>query len=105
MKPDSVLVRAGEKVRAGQVIGLVGTSGNSSEPHLHFHVIDGPSPLASNGLPYLPHGFSASQRGVSTAAFDQAIIDGKPIALEAVPSPGARQDVMPLDLWIVDFPS
>lgn len=103
MKPDSVLVRAGEKVRAGQVIGLVGTSGNSSEPHLHFHVIDGPSSLASNGLPYLLHGFSASQRGVSTAAFDQAIIDGKPIALEAVPSPGARQDVLPLDLWVVDF--
>ena len=105
MKPDSVLVRAGDKVRAGQLIGRVGTSGNSSEPHLHFHVVDGPSPLASNGLPYLLDGFGASLRGVSTAAFDQAIIDGKPISVEPVPSPGARQGVLPLDLWIVDFPS
>jgi len=100
-----VRVRAGDVVSAGQVIGQVGTSGNSSEPHLHFHVVDGPSPLASNGLPYLMDGFSASQRGVSTAAYDLASSEGKPIALEAVPQPGARRNVLPLDLWIVDFPS
>lgn len=104
MKPGSVRVRAGESVRAGQQLGEVGTSGNSSEPHLHFHVVDGPNPLASNGLPYLLQGFSATQRGISTAAFDQAIIDGRPIPVEAVPLPGARQNVLPLDLWIVDFP-
>jgi murein DD-endopeptidase MepM/ murein hydrolase activator NlpD len=92
-------------VVAGQLLGQVGNSGNSSEPHLHFHVDDGPSPLASNGLPYLMNGFTASQRGVSTAAFDQAIIDGKPIAVEPVASPGAFMNVMPMDLWIVDFPS
>ncbi|MEJ8823678.1 M23 family metallopeptidase [Variovorax humicola] len=105
MVPGSVRVRAGDVVSAGQVIGQVGTSGNSSEPHLHFHVVDGPSPLASNGLPYLMDGFSASQRGVSTAAYDLASSEGKPIALEAVPQPGARRNVLPLDLWIVDFPS
>jgi murein DD-endopeptidase MepM/ murein hydrolase activator NlpD len=48
MQPGSV--RVGQRVRRGQVLGLVGTSGNSSEPHLHFHVTDGPSPLASNGV-------------------------------------------------------
>lgn len=105
MLPGSVAVSVGQTVAAGQLLGLVGNSGNSSEPHLHFHVDDGPSPLASNGLPYLLKGFTASQRGVSTAAFDQAIIDGKPIPVEPVPSPGAFVNVMPMDLWIVDFPS
>jgi murein DD-endopeptidase MepM/ murein hydrolase activator NlpD len=32
-------------VHRGQVLGMVGTSGNSSEPHLHFQVTDGPSTL------------------------------------------------------------
>jgi hypothetical protein len=50
-------------------------------------------------------GFTASQRGVSTAAFDKAIADGKPIAVEPVQTPGAFVNVMPMDLWIVDFPS
>ncbi len=103
-KPGSVQVRKGERVRRGQVLGLVGTSGNSSEPHLHFHVMDGPSPLASNGLPYRLRHFRATRRGVSTAAFDQAIIDGRPIPTELVPGPAWRERVLPLDLWIVDFP-
>jgi murein DD-endopeptidase MepM/ murein hydrolase activator NlpD len=40
-------------VRTGQVLGLVGNTGNSTEPHLHFHISDGPSPLGSEGLPYV----------------------------------------------------
>jgi murein DD-endopeptidase MepM/ murein hydrolase activator NlpD len=33
-------------------LGLVGNSGNSTEPHLHFHLSDGNSPLGSEGIPY-----------------------------------------------------
>lgn len=40
LKPGSLRVRRGDKVRAGQVLGLCGNSGNSSEPHLHFHLQD-----------------------------------------------------------------
>jgi hypothetical protein len=104
LKPGSVLVHEGERVRRGQVLGLVGTSGNSSEPHLHFHVTDGPSPLASNGVPYVLRGFSSSERSVSTAAFDRAIESGKPIEVKPLPGPSKRVRVLPLDLWIVDFP-
>jgi len=103
-KPGSVRVKAGDRVSRGQVLGEVGTSGNSSEPHLHFHVMDGPSALASNGLPYRLRSFSATSRGVSTAAFDQAIVDGRPIATEAVAGAARRERALPLDLWIVDFP-
>lgn len=105
LKPGSVRVRAGDLVRAGDVLGLVGTSGNSSEPHLHFHVTDSPSALASNGLPYLLRAFAVARRGVSTAALDQAILDGKLIATEPVVPAGPRDGVLPLDLWIVDFPN
>jgi len=53
MQPGSLRVKLGEKVRRGQVIGLLGNTGNSTEPHLHFHVTDGNTPLESEGLPYV----------------------------------------------------
>lgn len=40
LKLDSIRVKVGDKVQKGQVIGLVGNSGNSSEPHLHYHLQD-----------------------------------------------------------------
>ena len=52
MQPGSVRVKVGDKVKTGQVLGLLGNSGNTDSPHLHFHVMDGPSPLVSNGLPF-----------------------------------------------------
>ncbi|HYR87983.1 MAG TPA: M23 family metallopeptidase [Terriglobia bacterium] len=57
MQPGNLRVKVGDKVRRGQVIGLVGNSGNSTEPHLHFHVTDGNSPLESEGLPYVLESF------------------------------------------------
>jgi len=40
LQPGSLRVKRGDKVGQGQVLGLCGNSGNSSEPHLHFHVQD-----------------------------------------------------------------
>jgi len=57
MQPGSLRVKVGDRVRRGQVIGLVGNSGNSTEPHLHFHVTDVNSPLESEGLPYVLESF------------------------------------------------
>ena len=53
LQPGSLKVKPGDKVKRGQVLALLGNSGNSTEPHLHFQVMDGPSPLGSEGLPYL----------------------------------------------------
>jgi murein DD-endopeptidase len=52
LQPGSLRVKLGDRVRRGQVVGLVGNSGNSTEPHLHFHIENGSSPLGAEGLPY-----------------------------------------------------
>jgi hypothetical protein len=52
LKPGTIRVKVGDVVTRGQVIGLVGNTGNSTEPHLHFHIADANSPLGSEGVPY-----------------------------------------------------
>ena len=51
LQPGSLRVREGDAVKAGDVLGALGTSGNSTEPHLHFHVCNGPEPLLCAGIP------------------------------------------------------
>lgn len=70
LQPGSIKVKTGDKVRRRQVLGLVGNSGNSSEPHLHFHVSDANSPLGTEGLPYVLWSFQLQGRGIGWKAAD-----------------------------------
>lgn len=49
-KYQTVVVEEGDKVKKGDLLGLVGNSGNSSEPHIHFHVADSPDPMTSKSI-------------------------------------------------------
>ena len=51
LQPGSLKVKEGDTVKAGDLLAAVGTSGNSTEPHLHFQVCDGPEPLLCAGIP------------------------------------------------------
>jgi hypothetical protein len=103
LQPGSVRVRAGDRVRRGQVLGLVGNSGNSVAPHLHFHVMDGPSGLDSNGLPYEIDAFDVVGHTPGTAAFDTAEADGTPLAVTPATPPVQARRALPLDQSIVRF--
>lgn len=47
---NSIKVKVGDKVKQGQLLGFCGNSGNSSEPHLHFHMQDKESMIGSTGI-------------------------------------------------------
>jgi murein DD-endopeptidase MepM/ murein hydrolase activator NlpD len=52
LKQGSVAVCQGQKVAAGDQIGLVGNSGNSLGPHLHIQLMDAPDPKIAATLPF-----------------------------------------------------
>jgi hypothetical protein len=62
LRRGSVRVRPGQRVAAGERLAECGNSGNSSEPHLHFQLMEHRTPLVAAGLP---------------VAFDRYEIDGE----------------------------
>lgn len=100
LKPGSVRVKPGQRVKVGEVVGQLGNSGNSDAPHLHFHLTDGPSPLASEGIPYVLPNFT--RRGVTE---DPAVLEGWQWLPKAESVPSVRQNEFPADRALVDFPA
>lgn len=62
LQPGSLRVKQGQRVKRGQVLALLGNTGNSTEPHLHFHVSSAQDPLLSEGLPYVFDRFEQTGR-------------------------------------------
>jgi len=105
LRAGSIMVKAGDRVQRGQAIARVGNSGNTLAPHLHFHVMDTPSPLASNGLPYSIDAFQVTGATSGTQAFDKAEAAGTPLAIAPVAPPRAMQNALPLDQLEISFNS
>lgn len=100
----SVLVKAGDQVKKGDKIAELGNTGNANASHLHFQLMDGPTLLGSNGLPYVLDRFvyggqvAPAELGNADDYLTGTFLQGK------LAQPEPRQDQLPLLLAIVDFP-
>ncbi len=81
LQPGTLRVKAGDKVTRGQALGLLGNSGDSTAPHLHFQVMNGTSLLDPEGIPYLIDTFE--------------LLSG--------PNAGKETDALPMDNMRVKF--
>ncbi|MFA4860198.1 M23 family metallopeptidase [Methanoregula sp.] len=114
MVNGSIRVKAGDVVKEGQVIGLMGNSGNSDIPHLHFQVVTGtPSFLGAEGYPHVYRSFDSLGRVNQTKAAERQATPGYTmnrlwsemgIFAEYLKTPVSRQNLLPENNEIVRFP-
>ncbi|MGH8160515.1 MAG: M23 family metallopeptidase [Rhodanobacter sp.] len=100
LRPGSISVRPGEHIRRGQVIAALGFSGDSTGPHLHFHVSDGASPLAGEGLPFVIAHYDVLGDYPDLDDFDA----GKPWHASPPGTMQTRPEEMPAPGAVVEFP-
>lgn len=99
-QPNTLKVHKGDKVRRGQVLALLGNSGNSDAPHLHFAIEDGPLPFVSNGVPFVFSSFTTT--GAVTNSFDD-IAAGAAAEIGAARA-GPHHNELPLNDDVITFP-
>lgn len=99
--PSSIV--EGSHITAGQEIGLLGNSGNSGAPHLHFQVMDAPSDLVANGLPFVLDSLNVEGRiiGLEGPVVDE-YLQGKPVHLDTSDN-GPQWDRMPISSTVYGF--
>ena len=92
LQTGSARVQIGDQVKEGDILGLLGSSGNTSAPHLHISIQDGPDALTSDSLPFVIDGYQLT---------GTAVIDPVSLTVNPVTSPQTR--TYPLTYSIVDF--
>lgn len=103
LKPGSITVKVGQKVKAGEQMALVGNTGQTGVPHLHFHVMDRPLLAEANGLPYEFRSFK-SEGVADVNSIDRAT--SSPTKTKVDPTfLGPHRNELPLELSVSNFPA
>lgn len=103
LQTGSVRVREGDRVTTGQPIALLGNTGNSSAPHLHFGLIDGPDPVIANAIPFVIDQYTLTGTA-DPESLGNALSDPSGPALKVDGTPQAQTATDPLALAVADFP-
>jgi hypothetical protein len=103
LQPGSLKVKKGDRVKKGQVLALVGNSGNTTGPHLHFHVMEGLSVLGAQGVPYVIDSFTLAGEIRDIPDDEGANAFMEPLAITPQPPPQRRMEY-PMENTVVDFP-
>ena len=82
LKLGSIKVKVGDKVKRGQVIGLCGNSGNSSEAHLHYHLQNTPIIQDGTGIKCYFEKVIVTDKGDRKAKKNYSPIKGEVVAAE-----------------------
>ena len=104
LQKGSLLVKPGDRVTKGQVIAKLGNTGNANASHMHFHLMDGPSVLGSDGLPYVIDRFSYDGQVAPQTILDADDFLSGQFLQGRLPTPEPRTDQLPAALAIVNFP-
>ena len=75
----SICVMEGQEIKSGELLGRVGHSGNSTAPHLHFHLMDSADPLTGKGIPCAFKRYERFQDGIW-----EEVVNGIPTAQDRI---------------------
>ena len=102
LRPGSLRVKVGDQVAAGAVLGHLGNSGNSDQPHLHFQIVDANSPLGAEGVPFELDAFT--QLGIVREDAD-AVPNAVLLAPSSKETPVIHHNEFPTDRAVGTFPT
>jgi murein DD-endopeptidase MepM/ murein hydrolase activator NlpD len=103
LQPGSLRVKVGERVTTGQVLGLLGNTGNSAAPHLHFGLQDSPDLLTSNSLPFVFESYTL-EGSITDQDLDAVAAGPNPPPAALIAPSGPQVGTYPLYLTVIEFP-
>jgi murein DD-endopeptidase MepM/ murein hydrolase activator NlpD len=101
LRPGTVTVEVGDHVLPGEVLGETGNSGSSTGPHLHFQLMDRPSALKANGVPYVLRNWELEGQGPPLAELLMIDPVTTPVPI-ATDTAGPQRRTLPLGSNLID---